>query len=78
MQIICSLLFDTQEELNAWKSAFEAGISYALGDNEACIELLVTFDVWSLVVCSDIKLSANILYSCFCHKCRLVVMTSAH
>ena len=30
------LTFESQDELNAWKSAFEAGISYALGDNEAC------------------------------------------
>ena len=39
VQIACSLLFETQEDLNAWKSAFEVGISYALGDNEACIRL---------------------------------------
>jgi len=34
MQIVFSLSVETQEELNAWKSAFEVGISYALGDNE--------------------------------------------
>ena len=28
-------MFETQEEVNAWKAAFEAGISYALGDDMA-------------------------------------------
>ena len=37
--ISSSLSFETQEELNTWKSAFEVGISYALGDNEVCIRL---------------------------------------
>jgi len=31
------LTFEAQEELNAWKAAFEVGISYALGDNEVCV-----------------------------------------
>jgi len=30
-------MFETQEELSAWKAAFEVGISYALGDNEVCV-----------------------------------------
>lgn len=38
-QIVYSLQFETQEEANAWKSAVEVGISYALGDSEACIKI---------------------------------------
>jgi len=39
--IVCSLQFETQDELNAWKSAFEVGISYALGDSEACADQIL-------------------------------------
>ena len=39
VHISSSLSFETQEELNLWKSAFDVGISYALGDNEVCFTL---------------------------------------
>jgi hypothetical protein len=35
-------VFDTQEEVTAWKVAFETGISYALGDDKVCF---VTFNI---------------------------------
>jgi len=43
MKIVFSLSFETQEELNAWKAAFEVGIHYALGDNEACIYVVCSY-----------------------------------
>jgi len=66
VQIVFSLLFETQEELNAWKSAFEEEISYALGDNKACIQMVCC--IWqSVSFGSAVKLNI----------CLLVVLASA-
>ena len=67
--IASSLIFETQEELNAWKSAFEVGISYALGDNEACIGLFVDKIKISIIdtVCKIANWRTKFQQSCVFH-----------